>query len=79
MLSVFISVIAPKYIGKFNKKGIFIATTILCVLPSILLINKLNNRIYHKDYTKIELEKGTGNLSEYYPSRLERRQKILCK
>lgn len=68
ILAVFISILAPKFLEKLNKKAVFIGVTILCIIPSLFLINKLSNRIHHKDNTIIELEKGTGNLSEYYPN-----------
>lgn len=75
MLTVFIAIFAPKFLEKFDDKNlthkynqiVFGVTIVLCILPSLFLINKLNNRIWHKDYTIIDMEKGTGNLSEYYP------------
>lgn len=68
ILAVLVSIFAPKFLEKIDKKIAFGITVVLCILPSLFLICKLNGRIYHKDNTQIELEKGTGNLSEYYPN-----------
>ena len=68
ILAVFISILAPKFLEKLDRKTIFIGVIALCIIPSLFLINKLSNRIHHRDNTIIELEKGTGNLSEYYPN-----------
>lgn len=68
ILAVFISILAPKFLEKLDRKTIFIGVVALCIIPSLFLINKLSNRIHHRDNTIIELEKGTGNLSEYYPN-----------
>lgn len=68
ILSALLSVISPIFLLKFNKKWIIALSVILSIIPSLFLINKLSNRTYHKDHTKIYLEKGTGNMNEYYPT-----------
>ncbi|MCI8620983.1 MAG: YfhO family protein [Clostridia bacterium] len=68
ILAVFIAILAPKFMERFNSKILFGVSILICIIPSVFLINKLDKRIYHRDNTVIELERGTGNLSEYYPN-----------
>ena len=58
MLTAFV----PKILDKFSHKWIIAIIIMLCALPSLFLINKLSNRIYHKDFNTVDMEKGTRKL-----------------
>ena len=59
VLSIFISLLVPKILDKFSNKWIIAMMIMLCALPSLFLINKLSNRIYHTDFNVVNMEKGT--------------------
>lgn len=62
VLSIFVALLVPKILDKFSHKWIIAIIIMLCALPSLFLINKLSNRIYHKDFNAVDMEKGTRKL-----------------
>lgn len=69
IFAALVSMLAPMFLKEYDKKSVFIIIAILCIVQAPFLINKLNNRIYHWDYSNVEIEKGVGNMNEYYPSK----------
>jgi len=69
IFATLVSILAPMFLKEFDRKIVFLITIILCVMQAPFLINKLNNRIYHFDYSNPEIEKGVGNMNEYYPTK----------
>jgi len=67
ILAVFVSLLIPTCLEKLSSSWYYIAI-VLCIVFSLPLLYKLSTRIYHYDYSVVDLDAGLGNLKEYYPS-----------
>ena len=67
ILTVFLSLLVPTCLKKCPSSW-FYGIVVFSLLFSLPLIYKLSIRIYHLDYSTVEIDAGLGNLKEYYPS-----------